>query len=172
MGESGTADGAAGDRRAAVAGALHSAAIHLLRRLRREDDAAGLSAPRRSALAVVVVAGPLTRGALAAAEQVRPPTMTRIVGALEGAGLVQREPKPGDGRATLVRATPAGTRLLLAGRDRRTAALVEGLRALSDADLDVLDRAAALMELLARGGARGEAREAPPVAHRSGEQKR
>jgi DNA-binding MarR family transcriptional regulator len=150
----GTADGAEGDRREAVAGALHSAAIHLLRRLRREDDAGGLSAPRLSALSVVVFAGPLTLGALAAAEQVRPPTMTRIVGALEAAGLVQREPKPGDGRATLVRATPAGARLLLAGRDRRTAALAEGLGALSGADLDVLDRAAALMEQLARDAAR------------------
>src|SRR5918992_1439308 len=89
------------DMPARTADRLHSAAIHLLRRLRRVDVASGLTAPRLSALSVVVFSGPLTLGALAAAEQVQPPTMTRIVGALEAAGLVQREPKPGDGRATL-----------------------------------------------------------------------
>src|SRR5229473_2111765 len=71
---------------------LHSAAIHLLRRLRRQDDASGLTAPRLSALSVIVFSGPLTLGALATAEQVRPPTMTRLVAALEEAGLVVREP--------------------------------------------------------------------------------
>ena len=156
--ETGGAGSPAADaRREAVAGALHSAAVHLLRRLRREDDASGLSAPRLSALSVVVFGGPLTLGALAAAEQVRPPTMTRIVSALEADGLVQREPGPRDGRVTLVRATPAGTRLLLEGRDRRTAVLAAGLGALTGAELDVLARAAALMEALARGSGRGAA---------------
>ena len=70
---------------------LHSAAIHLLRRLRREDAKSGLSAPRLSALSVVVFAGPITLGDLAAAEQVRPPTMTRLVTALEDEGLIVRE---------------------------------------------------------------------------------
>ncbi|HVG98461.1 MAG TPA: MarR family transcriptional regulator [Chloroflexota bacterium] len=156
--ETGGAGSPAADAgREAVAGALHSAAVHLLRRLRREDDASGLSAPRLSALSVVVFGGPLTLGALAAAEQVRPPTMTRIVSALEADGLVQREPGPRDGRVTLVRATPAGTRLLLEGRDRRTAVLAAGLGALTGAELDVLARAAALMEALARGSGRGAA---------------
>ena len=161
MGEASETGGAgwpaADARRESVAGALHSAAVHLLRRLRREDDASGLSAPRLSALSVVVFGGPLTLGALAAAEQVRPPTMTRIVSALEAAGLVQREPGPRDGRVTLVRATPAGTRLLLEGRDRRTAVLAAGLGAHTGAELDVLARAAALMEALARGSGRGAA---------------
>ena len=66
----------------AVADRLHSAAIHLLRRLRREDDASGQSAPRLSALSVLVFGGPQTIGALAAAEQVRVPTMSRVVAAL------------------------------------------------------------------------------------------
>jgi hypothetical protein len=66
-----------------VADRVHSAAIHLLRRLRREDDRWGLSAPRLSALSVLVFGGrALTLGELAAAEQVRPPTMTRLVSAL------------------------------------------------------------------------------------------
>ncbi|HJU65574.1 MAG TPA: MarR family transcriptional regulator, partial [Gemmatimonadaceae bacterium] len=81
-----------------IADRVHSAAIHLLRRLRKEDTKTGLSAPRLSALSVVVFGGPLTLGALAAAEQVRPPTMTRLVTALEKRGLVTREPDPDDGR--------------------------------------------------------------------------
>src|SRR5215208_7560323 len=81
----------AAEKTSDLADRLHSAAIHLLRRLRREDDASGLAAPKLSALSVVVHAGPLTLGALAAAEQVRPPTMTRIVAALEAEGLVTRE---------------------------------------------------------------------------------
>ena len=81
---------------------LHSAAIHLLRRLRREDAQSGLSAPRLSALSVLVFGGPLTLGELANAEQVRPPTMTRLVTALEADGLVTREPDASDGRLTRV----------------------------------------------------------------------
>ncbi len=57
----------------AVADRLHSAAIHLLRRLRRTDEATGLSPARLSALSVVVYAGPRTLGELAGIEQVRPP---------------------------------------------------------------------------------------------------
>src|SRR6476646_4707632 len=71
-----------------LADRLHSVAIHILRRLRREDDASGLPAPQLSALSVIVFGGPITLGALAAAEQVRPPTITRLVATLEDAGLV------------------------------------------------------------------------------------
>src|SRR4029078_8011313 len=73
-----------------LADALHSAAIHLLRTLRREDDASGLSAPRLSALSVVVFGGRPPLREPARAEQVKPPTMTRIVTGLERAGLVER----------------------------------------------------------------------------------
>jgi DNA-binding MarR family transcriptional regulator len=72
----------------------HSLAIHLLRRLRREDVKAGLTGPRLSALSVIVFGGPITLGELAAAEQVRPPTITRLVRALEQAQLVRRERTP------------------------------------------------------------------------------
>ena len=129
---------------------LHSAAIHLLRRLRREDDASGLTAPRLSALSVVVFGGPLTLGALAAAEQVRPPTMTRIVAALEAAGLVVREPDPKDGRAALIRATPTGVRVLEEGRLRRTAVLTRQLAELPPDDLATLERAADILDRLTR----------------------
>ncbi|MGN6812662.1 MAG: MarR family winged helix-turn-helix transcriptional regulator [Thermomicrobiales bacterium] len=129
---------------------LHSVAIHLLRRLRREDDASGLTAPRLSALSVVVFGGPLTLGALAAAEQVRPPTMTRIVAALEQAGLVVREPEPTDGRAVLIRATPAGRQLLEEGRARRTAVLARQLAALTPEELATLQQAAEILNRLTR----------------------
>ena len=138
------------DEAAVVADRLHSAAIHLLRRLRTEDAASGLTAPRLSALSVIVFGGPITLGALAAAEQVRPPTMTRLVAALEQAGLVTREPDPSDRRQVLLRATPSGRRLLEEGRSRRTARLARQLAALPSADLAALARAADLLERLAR----------------------
>ena len=133
-----------------IADRLHSGAIHLLRRLRIEDAASGLTAPRLSALSVVVFGGPLTLGALAAAEQVRPPTMTRLVAALERDGLVTREPDPDDRRQVVLRATPAGRRLLEEGRARRTTSLARRLAGLPPADLATLARAAALLERLAR----------------------
>jgi len=133
-----------------LADQLHSAAIHLLRRLRREDTASGLSAPRLSALSVIVFAGgPITLGQLAAAEQVRPPTMTRLVNALEADGLVVRERDPADGRITYLRASAKGQALLRAGRTRRVAALARQLGGLSGKDRDVLARAATLVEQLA-----------------------
>jgi DNA-binding MarR family transcriptional regulator len=125
---------------------LHSAAIHLLRRLRREDAKTGLSAPRLSALSVVVFGGPLTLGELASAEQVRPPTMTRLVSALEDEGLVTRGPDATDGRLTRIRATPKGRTLLMRGRARRVAALAAEVRALAEADREVVERAIAILE--------------------------
>src|SRR5882672_7098612 len=107
--------GATGRPAADLADRLHSAAIHLLRRLRREDDASGLPAPQLSALSVIVFGGPLTLGALAAAEQVRPPTITKLVATLEAAGLVEREVDPDDRRVARVRATARGSRLLQDG---------------------------------------------------------
>src|SRR5438045_6018940 len=90
---------------AALADQLHSAAIHLLRRLRREDDASGLPAPQLSAMSVIVFGGPITLGALASAEQVRPPTITKLVALLEEQGLVERETDPADRRIVRVKAT-------------------------------------------------------------------
>lgn len=135
---------------ALTADRLHSAAIHLLRRLRREDEASGLTAPRLSALSVIVYGGPLTLSALAAAEQVRAPTITRIVAALENAGLVRREPDPADGRAALVRATPVGERVLGEARARRLSALSAEMEDLPPEDLATLARAGEILERLVR----------------------
>src|SRR4029453_12831160 len=106
-----------------VADRLHSAAIHLLRRLRVEDEALGVSAPRLSCLSGLVFAGPTRIGELARIEQVEPPTMTRLVDGLVRDGLAAREPDPDDARAVRVRATPRGERTLQRGRARRVATL-------------------------------------------------
>jgi DNA-binding MarR family transcriptional regulator len=139
-----------------LADRLHSAAIHLLRRLRREDARTGLSGPRLSALSVVVFAGPLTLGELAAAEQVRPPTMTRLVRALEARGLVTREPDEYDGRVVRLRATAKGRTLMAEGRARRVRALAEGLRTLNSSDVTALDGAVGTLEQVVGRLARGD----------------
>src|SRR5437867_2564062 len=130
----------------AIADRLHSAAIHLLRRLRVEDKALGLSGPRASALSVIVFRGPITMSALAEAEQVRRPTITRLVDGLERRGLVRRVDDPSDGRVQLVAATAAGKRLLQKGRARRVERLMQGVMQLSEEEQRVLARGADLME--------------------------
>jgi DNA-binding MarR family transcriptional regulator len=124
-----------------IADRIHSAAIHLLRKLRREDDASGLSAPRLSALSVVVFAGPVSLGELAAAEQVRPPTMTRIVDALARQGLVTRRKNARDGRSIQIAATVEGRQLLFEGRERRVRALAKQIADLSADERAILDDA-------------------------------
>jgi DNA-binding MarR family transcriptional regulator len=134
---------------------LHSAALHLLRRLRREDDASGLPAPQLSALSVIVFGGPITLGDLARAEQVRPPTISKLIVILEGKGLVERIADAGDRRVVRVKATARGTRLLHEGRQRRVAALVASLTALPASDRVLLARALPVLERIS-GTARGK----------------
>ena len=128
-----------------VADRLHSAAIHLLRRVRKVDEETGLTAARLSALSVVVFGGPVTLGQLATAEQVSPPTMTRLVSAMEADGLVRRAADAQDRRVAWIAATARGKRLLQEGRDRRIALLSEALRGLSASELKTLDDAADLL---------------------------
>ena len=134
----------------AVADRLHSAAIHLLRRLRREDTASGVSTAQFSALSVLVFAGPQTLGDLAAAEQVRPPTMSRLVDSLERSNLALRERDEADRRVVRVHATETGRRLLTEGRHRRVAVLAGQLEALAPEDLATVDRAVILIVDLLR----------------------
>jgi DNA-binding MarR family transcriptional regulator len=132
-----------------VADRLHSAAIHLLRRLRREDETLGLSATRLSALSVVVFGGPVTISALAAAEQVRVPTMSRLVAGLEADGLIRRVADPADGRVVQVAATATGRALLHAGQRQRVASLAAEVRRLSVAERRAVLAALPLIEQLA-----------------------
>ena len=129
-----------------LAARVHSAALHLLRRLAQEDRATGVSAPRLSALSVLVFGGPRTIGSLAAVEGVTPPTMTRLVAAMVADGLVERLPDPADRRVVRVQASATGRSLLLAGRDRRVATLATMLKPLTPKERRRLDAAAATIE--------------------------
>jgi DNA-binding MarR family transcriptional regulator len=129
-----------------MATGLHAAAIRLLRMLRREDQESGISAPRLSALSVIVFAGPVSLARLAAAEQVRPPTMSRIVEGLVRDGLAMREADPGNRRMVRITATEAGSALLLAGRERRVRALTRRLATLAESEQRALQRGVEILE--------------------------
>ncbi len=133
-----------------VADRLHSASIHLLRKAGREDWAASVAPARLSALSVLVFRGPTTLKELAAREGVKPPTMTKVVHALEAAGLVRKEVAASDRRSVWISATAEGRRVLQAARRRRLRVLTRELEHLSTRDLATLDRAAQLMEEIAR----------------------
>lgn len=150
-----------------LADRVHSAAIHLLRLLRREDRASGLGAARLSALSVLVFGGPRRLGELAALEQVRPATMSRVAAALERLGLAERVPDPVDGRARRLRATRRGRKRLGEARDRRVRALARRLQELDADRLAALRRGTEVLEeLLAPGAAPGE--RGSPVARPAG----
>ncbi len=133
-----------------VADKLHSSAIHLLRSLRSVDEESGLTGPRMSALSVLVFGGPKTLGQLATIEQVKPPTMTRLVTALEEDGLVRRQSDKDDGRLTMIHATAKGEKVMAAGRSRRVLALAARLKKMPPAQIRELERAAELIADVAR----------------------
>jgi DNA-binding MarR family transcriptional regulator len=130
-----------------TANALHSAALRLLRRARTADSSMDLDGPHASALSVLVFAGPMPIGRLAAAEQVTAPAITKTVTALEAAGLAERVPSPTDRRVVLVRATPRGRALLERGRAARVRLVADLLAGLTERDQRTLRRAA---EVIAR----------------------
>jgi DNA-binding MarR family transcriptional regulator len=132
----------------AIADRLHSAAIHLLRRIRKQDTATGEGPARLSALSVLVFAGPKTLGELAAAEQVKPPTMSRIVAGLTRSRLVTITADARDARRMRIRATAKGTRLLHKGRQLRIAYLAAHLGELAPRELAALDEAVEILQRL------------------------
>jgi DNA-binding MarR family transcriptional regulator len=124
----------------------------LQRQLARTDVGEGLTRARLSVLALLVLGGPRRLGELAAAERVRPPTMTRLVHAMEADGWVERSPDPADRRSIIIRATPAGEAQLEQGRMQQLAPLAEAIGVLGTPDRHVLDEAVALLERLLRVG--------------------
>ncbi len=128
-----------------VADRLHSAAIHLLRRVRRVDAAMGLTPARASVLSVLVFGGPRTLGELAAAEQVSAPTMTRLIAGLEREGLLRRLSDPHDRRIVRVTATPRAATILRRGRQARVRDLAASLESLSPDELASLSRASEIL---------------------------
>ena len=134
---------------AEIADRIHSAAIHLLRRLRRTDSEAGLTAPQLSVLSVLVFGGPMNLKDLAAAEQVRAPTMSRLVSDLVSVGLVERTTAAHDARAVRICASDRGRALLDHGRALRLGALTRSVAARSPQDQAVLARAAEVLAEIA-----------------------
>jgi DNA-binding MarR family transcriptional regulator len=127
----------------------------LQRELGRADVGDGLTRARLSALSLLVLGGPRTLGDLAAAEHVRPPTMTRLVHAMEADGLVARERHPSDGRSIVIRATASGEVLLEQGRARRIASLARVFERLEPAEQARLEDAADLLGRVLRTSGRG-----------------
>jgi len=128
-----------------TANAIHSAAVRLLRRARTADTRMDLDGPRASALSVLVYAGELPIGRLAAAEQVSPPAITKTVTALEADGLVERIRSDSDRRVVVVRATTAGRTLMERGRAARIEAIATLLTSLPSRDQALLQRAADIL---------------------------
>ena len=128
-----------------VADSIHSAAIRVLRMVRTADAKSEIGPAQLSALSVLVFAGPKTLGELSNAEQVKAPTMSRIVQALVRQRLADRVRLPEDRRTVRIAATRRGHNLLLAGRDRRVQVLAHRLSGLAPDDLQVIRQAARLL---------------------------
>lgn len=132
----------------AIADRLHSAAIHLLRRVRKQDTATGEGPARLSALSVLVFGGPKTLGELATAEQVKPPTMSRIVAGLARSRLIQITADPQDARRMRIRSTSKGRRLLQKGRELRITYLASRLESLAPEEQAKLAEAGEILKRL------------------------
>jgi DNA-binding MarR family transcriptional regulator len=128
---------------------LHSAAIHLLRRLRVRYRESGVGPAQLSALSVLVFGGSRSLGELADAEQVRPPTMSRIVAGLERAGLVRRHATE-DGRRVRLEASVKGTKILQEGRKRRVESLAKALSSLTPKEQQQVGELVELLQRLIR----------------------
>jgi DNA-binding MarR family transcriptional regulator len=155
--------GLAPSRLVDLANDLNSSAIHLLRRIGQDDAADGVTAARASALSVLVYGGASALGDLARRERVAAPTMSRLIDAMVGEGLVTRETVPENRRAVRVEATARGRELIERGRTRRIRRLADELASLSARDIAALERAVRVLARLAAGAAapvRGAARRA------------
>lgn len=133
-----------------VADRLHSAAIHLLRHARKQDVLARVGPARLSALSVLVFGGPMALGQLAVAEQVKAPTMSRIVAGLKRSGLAKIETDAKDARRIRVTATAKGERLLQQARAKRVRLVAKTLSGLREPEMETLLRAAELLERAVR----------------------
>jgi DNA-binding MarR family transcriptional regulator len=130
-----------------LASRLRVAVVRLNRKL-RQQALAGLSPAQASALGTVNRLANPTLGELAANEQVQPPTVTRLVASLEGAGLVARETDEGDRRVVRVRITAEGRRNLQRIRSLKNAYLNRRLAALDPAEQQLAESMTNLLEHL------------------------
>ncbi|GAA3610240.1 MarR family winged helix-turn-helix transcriptional regulator [Microlunatus ginsengisoli] len=130
-----------------LASALRTTTLRLARRLRqmRADDL-DLTGSQLSAMSSLLNHGDQLMGELAALERIQPPSMTRIVNALEERGMAVRKPSERDRRQCVVALTDAGREILLANRRRRDEWLARQMEGLDESDLDVLRRAVLILE--------------------------
>jgi DNA-binding MarR family transcriptional regulator len=133
-----------------LAAELRTSVMRLARRLRRMRADTSLGLGQLAALGTLDRHGPMTPGELAAHERVQPPSMTRIVKALEETGYLTRTPHPTDGRQVVLALTPDGERMLREDRRQREAWLAQRLRDLSADDRELLLRAAEVLDRLGR----------------------
>jgi DNA-binding MarR family transcriptional regulator len=136
---------------AALAHDLRLAVMRLSRRLRTQRVDTTVTLTHLAALSTLRRHGPMSPGELAAHERVQPPSMTRVVVALEGMGLVDRTPHPTDGRQVVISLTAAAETLLADEARAREAWLTGQLQQLTPAERDVLREAAVLVDKLASG---------------------
>ena len=130
---------------AGLASHLRLSVFRASRTLRRESQA-GISPTLLAALSTIERHGPMTAGALAAHEQVRKPTVTRILSALVDEGLVERTPDPADRRIAWVQLTPTGRSLMRTVRRRTDRYLAQRLGKLDAEELATLERAAEILD--------------------------
>jgi DNA-binding MarR family transcriptional regulator len=136
---------------AALAHDLRLAVMRLSRRLRTQRVNTSVTLTHLAALSTLQRHGPMSPGELAAHERVQPPSMTRVVVALENMGLVTRTPHPTDGRQVIIDLTPAAEELLADEARAREAWLAGRLQDLSADERAVLREASVIMDKLASG---------------------
>jgi DNA-binding MarR family transcriptional regulator len=134
----------------ALAGSLRDAIGRLGRRMRAERSPSDLSLGQWAALRSLDIHGPMTPSELAAHEKVQPPSMTRILGALETHGYVTRTPDPIDRRQVVVAASAAGRDLLADDRRRKDRWVSQRLATLEPDERAALAAALPVLEKLSR----------------------
>jgi DNA-binding MarR family transcriptional regulator len=132
-----------------LASRLRLAVVRLNRRLRAQRTNSSVTLTQVSALSALRKCGPLTPGELAAKEGVQPPSMTRVIAALEDYGFVSRRPHPTDGRQAIVELTDQGAAYLRAEVSAREAWLDSRLAELDETDRELLTRAAEIIDRMA-----------------------
>ncbi|MBB5906092.1 MarR family winged helix-turn-helix transcriptional regulator [Actinoalloteichus hymeniacidonis] len=132
-----------------LASRLRLAVVRLNRRLRAQRADSSATLTQLSALSCLHKCGPLTPGELAAKENVQPPSMTRVISALEEAGFVSRRPHPTDGRQAIVELTSQGRGYIKAEVSAREQWLEQRLAALDESERAVLSQASEIIERVA-----------------------
>jgi DNA-binding MarR family transcriptional regulator len=132
-----------------LASRLRLAVVRLNRKLRAQRTGESISLTQISALSTLHKCGALTPGQLAAKEGVQPPSMTRVIAALEELGYVQRSPHPTDGRQAIVELSKSGLNHIREMISAREAWLDRRLAELSGDERDVLSRAAEIIDRMA-----------------------